>query len=582
MTQFLYYDDVDLGNQAVRLGGLPGFTTVADGAAVSFGGFVVDDPGSTRTLVGLQKFAIDETACTPKRMWTGYALARTVKRGPFVVGSDRVWDVTVGDINMALQFRVIRGANAKRPAETDVARLAWLLTTDSLSGLVYNNGGVNLTDNIQTLDAADYRGQYANDVLRDIGSVLFGKQFFCYWDSTVATGHEISLFYDVPTASYRTSSLSLSNVLADYNGTTVFAPSIDAQLVRDPQDTWSGIYETYSNGIIYENFAATEAAFIRREIAVNQSRIGLLTTASSYATQFLARFASEQDTITCTVQLPSSKVNLIGSGMRLQCKFSHLPGYGAYSYLRVTRITVSQTILDPDLYDVALELSNRAPFGTAGGGGSGNPPPPTVFPNPPAAQAHYYMGHMTDSAPTFGPDPPGADFTDTIWTNATSYDYSITVNSLTASPGGVTFRLYYPGDVAYFWSINIPTVTTYTGTFATPGALSNPLGHAWLQILHNDIAPGLVDIDFWIDPVGWVTPTVQPPAPGQWVLGEVITMSGANGTTAWPFAAGSLTVYVDNLDQTPSVTAQDGAAGTFTLAFTPTTGEVVTVKYQGL
>ncbi len=58
-------------------------------------------------------------------------------------------------------------------------------------------------------------------------------------------------------------------------------------------------------------------------------------------------------------------------------------------------------------------------------------------------------------------------------------------------------------------------------------------------------------------------------------------MSGADGTTAWPFADGTLRVWVDNTDQTGAITAQDGALGTFTLGFTPFVGEVVTVEYVG-
>jgi hypothetical protein len=72
------------------------------------------------------------------------------------------------------------------------------------------------------------------------------------------------------------------------------------------------------------------------------------------------------------------------------------------------------------------------------------------------------------------------------------------------------------------------------------------------------------------------------PAPGQEnARPEVATMTGANGTTLWPFANGTLKVFVDDTDQTGAITAQDGAAGTFTLGFTPFVGEVVTVEYVG-
>ncbi len=74
----------------------------------------------------------------------------------------------------------------------------------------------------------------------------------------------------------------------------------------------------------------------------------------------------------------------------------------------------------------------------------------------------------------------------------------------------------------------------------------------------------------------------EPPKTGQPVGPETVTMSGADGTTAFRFAAGTLQVFVDNTDQTGAVIAQDGAAGTFTLGFTPWVGEVVTVYYKGI
>src|SRR5262249_20634425 len=56
-------------------------------------------------------------------------------------------------------------------------------------------------------------------------------------------------------------------------------------------------------------------------------------------------------------------------------------------------------------------------------------------------------------------------------------------------------------------------------------------------------------------------------------------MSGANGTTANSFDPNSLEVEVDGLDVTRAITASDGVAKTFTLAFTPKADEVTKVRY---
>ncbi len=90
-------------------------------------------------------------------------------------------------------------------------------------------------------------------------------------------------------------------------------------------------------------------------------------------------------------------------------------------------------------------------------------------------------------------------------------------------------------------------------------------------------------VTYWIDPDGWdPVGDPVPPSPGQVnSRPETVTMSGADGTTLWPFADGTLKVFDDNTDQTGAIIAQDGAAGTFTLGFTPWPGEVITVEYLG-
>ncbi len=62
---------------------------------------------------------------------------------------------------------------------------------------------------------------------------------------------------------------------------------------------------------------------------------------------------------------------------------------------------------------------------------------------------------------------------------------------------------------------------------------------------------------------------------------EVVTLTGPDGTTACPFADGTLHVYIDNVEQTDKLVSQDGVTGDFTLGFDPTPTEVCTVEYLG-
>ena len=62
---------------------------------------------------------------------------------------------------------------------------------------------------------------------------------------------------------------------------------------------------------------------------------------------------------------------------------------------------------------------------------------------------------------------------------------------------------------------------------------------------------------------------------------EVVTLTGADGTTRCPFADGTLRVFIDATEQTDGLVSQDGATGDFTLGFDPTPTEVCTVEYLG-
>jgi hypothetical protein len=108
-------------------------------------------------------------------------------------------------------------------------------------------------------------------------------------------------------------------------------------------------------------------------------------------------------------------------------------------------------------------------------------------------------------------------------------------------------------------------ITTVTGTI-----------YDWLGI--GATSWGYSSVSVGIAPAG----TSVAPSPGQQnIRPEVVTMTGPDGTTLWPFADGTLHVFVDDVEQTAKLVSQDGATGDFTLGFTPTPTEVVTVEYVG-
>jgi hypothetical protein len=145
------------------------------------------------------------------------------------------------------------------------------------------------------------------------------------------------------------------------------------------------------------------------------------------------------------------------------------------------------------------------------------------------------------------------------------------------------------------------TCTIDRGTVVTdgdPGLQGPPLGVSWEAVsTAQTVAPTMtLNVSFTATNghAGMMqvftcanTPADNPPSPAQ-PFGPVTPVETPDGATTtftlpagYEFADGSLRVYVDRLDQSAAITAYDGAARTFTLAFAPTTGELVEAYGMG-
>lgn len=373
MTLFFYYGSGDFGDQAVRLGTGFSLTECADSGITAMSRVGIDDPTGALDIVGHHAFRVSETACSWPTLFRGYFADRTVKREDSLrTGAARRWDSTVVDLNSALSFEVIRGSGGKRPAETDTERLAWLLGSTFLGPVSSDDSavfgaGVNL-------DEADYRGQTGIEVVTDCASES-GNNWFVAWDETL---NAPVLHYYAPTRAFNTCTLKVSNVLADVDGSTVFAPSADWQLNKDPSRVYSGIYYQYGEKYSAEyRTNATVLASIghKRETLTQDGAVRTAAKAITKADRWLTEAETEFDTISLTLhRVPPETVNLIRAGQRIQVKASHLPGYTSYTYLRITRRTVEQDGDDQLHYRLQLELANPKQGG--GKRKAGNPVPP--------------------------------------------------------------------------------------------------------------------------------------------------------------------------------------------------------------
>jgi hypothetical protein len=384
---------------AIRLASITGLVAEAEAGAVGAGNIVLDDPTSSighsgDGIVGLKQFHMIETDAPPgnQRLYTGYIGDRRYYRGKsnsLITGAARVIDATLYDINSFLSFRVfpphaIDASNSfVRPAETDLARVAALLTAVGfLSDTLYDIGYIPTTGGI-AMDANDYTGSHPGDVLNGCAQAS-GRNYFVLYDE--ATGKYV-LWYDVWTTDGTStivydSPLSLTNVLSEASATaaivltaypgdtevtlawtviptaTVFPIEPDAVETIDPSRVVSACYLPYTGGEAYETRPATAYKFAWRDTVAPSVTVKTLAKANALANRYLADNATEDNRIALTVQLPSSAVTLLREGMRVQLHATHLPNVDAgFTWCRVLQRTIRQDQETPAFYWVDLELS---------------------------------------------------------------------------------------------------------------------------------------------------------------------------------------------------------------------------------
>ena len=320
---------------------------------------VADDPNGDLDIVGLRDFIVQESTATGSntRIYGGYTAARRWKRGEGQrTGAARQIEIDLVDLNTILHRRVMVGSGNVRPAETDVQRVQWLLTTGEAypitDDLYLNTSGAVAMD---AMTDTGYNGQKFSDVLDDCAQAS-GKNWFVWYREE--TG-EFSLFYDFASSTSYSSPLRLTNVATEVDSILTFAISDDTQLSRSPDRVNSGVYLPYDGGAVYTQSFATANAFARRDAPMPAENVKSEAKAQARANRYLLTMDDEEDVITTTVILPKAKVNFLMQGMRVQFKATHLPGYEGYTWARLLNRSVSQ--ISEDHYEVKCEMSVEPP-----------------------------------------------------------------------------------------------------------------------------------------------------------------------------------------------------------------------------
>ena len=345
----------------------------------------VDDPEGGINILGLRTITLSETAETSNQQVIGqwFTTDREVTRGESMrTGAARVWHVNMADPNSIIARRIMRGSDANRPAETDVQRVQWLLSTVEFGNFVTTSRYVSTRFPVQ-MDAVDYRDQNNSQIIDDCAQAS-GKNYFVFWDEPVGA---YGLFYDFAGSSVFRSSIQLTNVLGFVDNDIIFAVSdSETKLARDPGRVYSGVLLPYVGGEVYVKRDATAIAFYSRDTNAPSVNVKSSSAATARANRYLTDIATEADVITASFKVPIAKVNHLQVGQAVQCWFSHFPGYDTgWNWMRV--LTRNVTATSEEWYTIEVELAAQVGGLNAGGGltdtGLPVPQPPIVAPSPP-------------------------------------------------------------------------------------------------------------------------------------------------------------------------------------------------------
>lgn len=345
------------------------FVECANRGQVGMGGFDVDDATNSLTIPALKGVLFNEPAAgiANQRTFTGFTHDRTTERGPNKVAGQRQWGVEVLDLNTLADDYILTAAeSADRPAETDYARVVWLLTTrfNTVAGVA---SGVVPNSNTANMDAVDYRGRRARDVLAEC-SEMAGKNWFIYqW--TTATP---LLFYDVTSGSNLTSSARISDVAADIDSSVTWAAS-NVKVHKSPDDVYSTVHLRWNEGTVTVTNATTASTYRTREISVTDMSIDTSTKATAKANAFLTASQYERVRVDqISVQVPAANINDIRAGQRIHIKLDR-HGISAFTYYRVLERRIEP--VNDVSYKITLTLADQVlPVLYSGGGRGGDLP----------------------------------------------------------------------------------------------------------------------------------------------------------------------------------------------------------------
>lgn len=325
--------------------------TAAERGVVGAGQIILDDATGSYIPPGQKDLVVTSIAGGSNlRIYSGFLADRTATMGKSGPGS-RSWSVTVEDINARLDDRILTDAmNARRPKETDVERIDWLLSTGAMTGIsrggpggayVASSGGVDV-------DKIDYRGKTPREVLEDCAQAS-GRNFFLF-----DIGAGVRLFYHKWDSAQFTSDAAITDDSTLVDSVTTFGAYNISQTL-DPRRVYSRVRVRYKGGAYTTaNNATTASTYRTREIFRRYMRAKTATQAQALAEAWLDRASEEATTLSLTVDVPAASAYKIVAGQRISVTLAR---YGVSGYYRIVKRTMREVA--DTVYSLDLELHKK-------------------------------------------------------------------------------------------------------------------------------------------------------------------------------------------------------------------------------
>lgn len=363
------YNGVDLTSVVALANQRQGFATSAKLGQAESIGIVVDDRDGTLSFTGHKAWTIRETTAPAGNqvIWVGFVGPKAVSRKSDVIypnAAGRVWDITLVEASTILVRRILRpeATLTKRPQETVSDRVAWILTTPGLAGVVVDGGLVAASSVV--MDAHDYGtgGQNAATVLEQCAGECGFNYAIRYRE---ATDDFQLIFQPFRTSTLDQSTLRISNDPADVDSVTTFAPNDDAKIRQIPDNIAYGVELSYGDGAtVYRTDPATGAAFAEIDQSAPSSWVKSAATATTLADHFLEQHSTEEEKVDeLEIEVPAASVNLVKEGQLIEAKFTHGPGWESFRPARVMRKVVKvPENLDQERFRLGLEIQPAEPL----------------------------------------------------------------------------------------------------------------------------------------------------------------------------------------------------------------------------